>query len=40
MFRTQHKGKRAAAVRVSEFGFIPKAAMRKTVGLSYKPEAQ
>ena len=27
-------------VRFSEFGFIPKGAIGKTVGLSYKPEAQ
>ena len=27
-------------IRASEFGFIPKGVIGKTVGLSYKPEAQ
>lgn len=31
---------KTAPVRFSEFGFTPKGAIGKTVGLSYRPEAQ
>jgi hypothetical protein len=32
--------KKSTDSALAEFGFIPKGAIGKTVGLSYKPEAQ
>ena len=32
--------KKSTGSASAEFGFIPKGAIGKTVGLSYKPEAQ
>ena len=32
--------KKSTSSALAEFGFIPKGAIGKTVGLSYKPEAQ